>query len=86
MGKVARTISWLWETFFLEESLGTVGGLLALRATSLVISTLPACSTSLEGLLGEGRALAGMSLLGSVSLEVVSTLEPEELDARIVGG
>ena len=50
---------------------------------SLSFSVTSSCSATLGRLLGEGRTLAGMSLLASISLEAVSVWEPEELDARI---
>lgn len=91
IGKVARTISRLWEVpFSLRESLGTTGGFVTSGGTSLAISisfsTISACCTSLEGLLRRGRTLAGTSLLGSESLKAVSTLEPEKPDAQMARG
>ena len=99
-GRVAKTISILWEaSFSLGKSLGAVGGLVAAiaaeglvasGATLLVVfvsfSATPGCSASLEGLSGERRALVGLSLSVSTSSEAVPTLEPEELDARMTGG
>ena len=65
-------------------------GLVVSRATLLVgsfsFSTTLVCFASLGGLLGEGRALADMSLLGSVFLGVVSSLEIEGPDARMAWG
>lgn len=66
--RVARTISRLWDTYLsLEGSLGVAEGLVALGATPLVVSfsflATPACFASLEGLLEEGRTLAGESWL-----------------------
>ena len=91
IGRVAKTISMLWKaSFSLEGSLRVAGGWAASWATSLVIfasflATLGR-SASLEGLLIEGRTLAGLSLPESTSLEAVSALEPEELEAQMAGG
>ena len=91
IGRVARTISMLWETsLFLEGSLGAAGGLVALKTTPLVVSfsfsATPTCSASLGGLLVEGRVLAGTSFLGSRPLGAVSVLESEGPDAWMAGG
>ena len=91
MGRVGRTISRLWEaSLYLERSLGATRGLVALGNTHLVVffsfSTTLVYSASFGGLLGEGRALAGMSLLGSVSLGASLALELEGPDARMSGG
>ena len=66
IGRVARTISRLWVTSLsLEGSLGAAGGLVASRATPLVVSfsfsAALTCSTSLGGLSEEEGALAGES-------------------------
>ena len=65
-------------------------GLVTSEATPLVVFvSFPAtsgCSTSLEGLPEERKALAKLSLLISTSSKTVSTLDPEELDARMAGG
>lgn len=70
--------------------MGIVRGFVISRATSLAISfsfsTALACCTTLGGLIGEGRALAGTSLLGSNSLGAVLALELEELDTQMDGG
>ena len=76
IGRVVKTISMLWEaSFSLEGSLGAAGGWMAPWATSLFVfasflATL-GYSASLEGLLTEGRTLAGLSLLVFASLEAV---------------
>ena len=91
IGRVASTISILWEaSFSLEGSLGAVGGKLASSATSFVefiaFSATLDCSASLEGMLAVRKALVGFSLPLSASLEEVLTLEPEEPGARRAGG
>ena len=79
--RVVNTISMMWEAFFsLEGSLGAVGGRLASSATSFAksatFSATSDCFASLGGMLAVGRALVGLSLPSSTSLEAVSTLEP----------
>ena len=73
-----------------EGSLGAASGLVASGSTPLIVSSsligTSACFASLEGLLGEGMTSAGLPLLGSVSLEAVSTWELGETEARIAGG
>ena len=91
IGRVASTISMLWEaSFSLEGSLGIAGGKVASWATSFVVyvafSVTSDCSTSLGGMLAIGRVLVGLSLPSSASLEAVSALQPEELKARMAGG
>ena len=91
IGRVVKTISMLWEaSFSLEGSFGAAEGWMASWATSLVtsasFSTISGYSASLDGLLTEGRALAGLSLPVSTSLEAVSALEPEEPEAQMAGG
>ena len=86
IGKVARTISMLWEaSFSLEGSLGVAEGWMASWATSLVtsasFSAISGYSASLDGLLTVGRALAGLSLPVSAFLEAVSAWEPKESKA-----
>ena len=85
MGRVASTISMLWEaSFSFEESLGATEGKAPSRATSLV--GLAAFFTSLDGftsleeMLAVGRALVGLSLPSSVPEETRSALEPRELE------
>ena len=88
--KVARTISRLEETSLpLEGSLGAARGMMASRTTPLVMSSFSAtsiCSASLGGQLKEERALVRLSLLGSISLGAISTVELKEPDARMAGG
>ena len=71
-------------------ALGVAEGLVTLEATSLVVFVsflaISGCSTSLEGLPEERKALAKLSLPISTSSKTVSTLDPEELDARMAGG
>ena len=91
IGRVASTISILWEaSFSLDGSLGAAGGWMASWATSLVTSasflaTL-CCFVSLDGLWTKGRVLAGLSLPAFASLEAVSTLKHEEPKEQIAGG
>ena len=91
IGRVIKMISKFWEASLpLEGSLDVTSGLVALGTTPLVVSSsLIATSVyfaSLEGLLGEGRTSAGLSLLRSVSLEAISAWELGGTDARIAGG
>ena len=87
MGRVASTISMLWEaSFSFEGSLGAAGGRLASWATSLVSTAFSASLNyfaSLGGMLVVGRALVGLSLPSSASLETILALEPEE---QMTGG
>lgn len=85
-GRVTNTNSWLWETPFSSEvSLGEVGSLVGLRATSIAVSfsfsIAPTWSTSLGGMVEGGRVLAEVFFLRSVSLGALSALELEGLDA-----
>ena len=89
--KVARTISRLEETSLpLEGSLGAARGMMASRTTPLVMSfsfsATSICSASLGGLLKEETALVRLSLLGSISLGAISTVELKEPDAWMAGG
>ena len=67
-----------------------VGGLLASRATPLVvfvsISTTPSYLASLEGLSRERGALAGLSLPMSATSEVGSALKLAEPDVQMAEG
>ena len=71
-------------------SLGATGGRVASWATSLVVSTTFSASSNCSGASGEmfaiGRALVGLSLTSSASLETKSTLELEKSEVRMVRG
>ena len=86
-GRVASTISMLWEaSFSLEGSLVVAGGKGASWATSLVVSTAFSASSDCSAASGEmlavGRVLVGLFLPSSASLETGSALEPETRMAR----
>ena len=87
MGRVASTMSMLWEaSFSLEGSLGAAGGRLASWVTSSMSTAFSASLNyfaSLGGMLVVGRALVGLSLPSSASLETILALEPEE---QMTGG
>lgn len=81
----------LWEaSFSLEGSLGAIEGKVVSWATSLVtFATFSATSDylpSLEGMLARGRALVGLSLSSSASLEAVSSLELKDPEAQMAEG
>ena len=87
MGRVASTISMLWEAYFsFEGSLGATGSRAASWATSLVVSLAFSVSlaylASLEEMLATRGALDGLALPSSAFKETGSALEPEMHMAR----
>ena len=90
-GRVTSTNFWLWETpFSLEGSLGEGGHLVGSGTTSFAVSfsflAIPTWSTSLVGMVEDGRALVEASLLRSGSLGALLALELEGPNARMAGG